>query len=180
MHLRTPDAAPVVRRPLQPTAATGASGAAGLVVAAGSEAGGAGGGTAAVGGAGRPAEPTSMPGKGPAQMRAVGYGQATTGGGSTAARKVASLAELQSAIDAYGGSGGLVLEYTGHFDFAAISDPCTQHEKPAATLEIKEKSDITLLGSAGSGANFGVHIASDSHNIIIRNMTIGLTPATTT
>ncbi|RYZ01476.1 MAG: polysaccharide lyase family 1 protein [Myxococcales bacterium] len=82
---------------------------------------------------------------------------------------------MQSAIDGYS-SGGLVLEYTGKFDFKSITDPCVQHTKDAQTLEIKNKSDISILGADGSTANFGIHIAASSSNIIIRNMTIGLTP----
>jgi len=104
-----------------------------------------------------------------------GYGQATTGGGKAAAVVANSLAALQAAIDGYQ-SGGLVLKYSGKFDFSSVTDPCRQHTLPAQTLEIKNKSDITLLGDDGSSANFGVHIAASSSNVIIRNMTIGLTP----
>ena len=43
---------------------------------------------------------------------------------------------LQAAIDAYSGTGGLVLEYTGQFDFTSIKDPCVQHTLPAQTIEI--------------------------------------------
>jgi pectate lyase len=90
--------------------------------------------------------------------------------------KVDSLSAMQAAIDAYSGSGGLVLEYTGKFDFESISDPCAQHTKDAQKLEIKNKNDITISGADGSAANFGIHISSGSSNVIIRNMTIGLTP----
>jgi pectate lyase len=90
--------------------------------------------------------------------------------------QVSSLAAMQSAIDGYAGSGGLVLEYTGKFDFASITDPCVQHTLAAQTLEIKNKSNITILGADGSAANFGIHVASASSNIIIRNMTMGLPP----
>jgi Pectate lyase len=86
------------------------------------------------------------------------------------------MAAMQAAIDAYSGSGGLVLKYTGKFNFASIPDPCVQHTLAAQTIEIKNKSDITILGTDGSAANFGIHIAAASSNIIIRNMTIGLTP----
>ena len=118
----------------------------------------------------------SMPGTGSAQDEPLGYGRMATGGGKASPKSVATLAELQAAVDAYAGSGGLVLEYTGHFDFKTISDPCVQHTLPAQKLEIKKKSDISLLGKPGSAANFGIHVAADSHNIIIRNMTIGLVP----
>jgi pectate lyase len=70
----------------------------------------------------------------------------------------------------------LVLKYTGKFDFTSITDPCVQHTLPAQTVEIKNKSDITLLGEDGSSANFGIHIAAASSNVIVRNMTLGLTP----
>ncbi|MCE3605104.1 polysaccharide lyase family 1 protein [Massilia sp. P8910] len=104
----------------------------------------------------------------------VGYGAATTGGGSKAAVNVSSLAEMAEKIKAYSGSGGLVLNYTGKFDFSSIKDVCAQWKKPAQTLEIKNKSDITIRGAADSSANFGIHIVSDSHNVIVQNMTIGL------
>ena len=106
----------------------------------------------------------------------MGYGKATTGGGSAGATTVATLADMQAAIDNYTGTGGLVLQYTGKFDFSTIKDPCVQHTLTAQTLEIKKKSNITIMGADGSAANFGIHIASSSSNIIVRNMTIGLTP----
>lgn len=113
---------------------------------------------------------------GPPETKPVGYGQATTGGGSASPKSVSTLAALQAEIDSYSGTGGLVLQYTGKFNFASISDPCTQHTLPAQILEIKRKSNITILGADGSAANFGIHIASTSSNIIIRNMTFGLLP----
>lgn len=112
---------------------------------------------------------------GPPEAGPSGYGQGTTGGGAKASQKASSLEEVQALVDAYSGSGGLVIEYTGKFDFETVSDPCVQHTLSAQTLEIKRKSDITLLGADGSSANFGIHIASTSSNIIVRNMTIGLT-----
>jgi pectate lyase len=104
----------------------------------------------------------------------VGYGAATTGGGSATAVNVSSMAAMQAAIDAYSGSGGLVLNYTGTFDFSTIPDPCTQHTKAAQIVEIKNKGNITIMGANGSAANFGIHIAGSASNIIVRNMTIGL------
>ena len=115
-------------------------------------------------------------GTGAPETTASGYGHATTGGGSAKPISVDSLAAMQAAIDAYAGSGGLVLEYTGKFDFASIKDPCVQHTLPAQTLEIKDKSDITIVGGPGSSASFGIHVAAASSNVIIRDMTIGLTP----
>ncbi|HSD37676.1 MAG TPA: polysaccharide lyase family 1 protein [Rhodocyclaceae bacterium] len=104
----------------------------------------------------------------------VGYGAATTGGGSAAPVTVSTMAAMQAAIDAYSGTGGLVLNYTGTFNFASITDPCTQHSLAAQTIEIKNKGNITILGANGSSANFGIHIAGAASNIIVRNMTIGL------
>jgi pectate lyase len=104
----------------------------------------------------------------------VGYGAATTGGGSATPVTVSSMAAMQAAIDAYSGTGGLVLNYTGTFNFASISDPCTQHSLAAQTVEIKNKGNITIRGANGSSANFGIHVAGASSNIIVQNMTIGL------
>jgi pectate lyase len=161
------------------TATTGGSTPAGGV--GGSSAGGrstgaagaSGGSTGATGGsaAGGSSASTGAPETSP-----LGYGKATTGGGSATAVTVADMAAMQAAIDAYSGTGGLVLKYTGKFNFASIPDPCVQHTLAAQTIEIKKKSNITISGADGSAANFGIHIASSSSNIIIRNMTIGLTP----
>ena len=115
-------------------------------------------------------------GTGAPEATPTGYGQGTTGGGKSKAVTVATFAALQAAIDGYSGTGGLVLEYTGKFDFATIKDPCLQHTLPAQTIEIKSKSDISIVGAAGSSANFGFHIAAAASNVIIRNMTIGLLP----
>ena len=113
---------------------------------------------------------------GPPETKPLGYGRNTTGGGSAAPKSVATMAELQAAIDAYAGTGGLVLNYTGKFDFGTISDPCAQWQKDGQIVEIKQKHDITILGADGSAANFGLHIASSSSNVIVRNMTFGLLP----
>jgi len=139
-------------------------------------AGGSGGATGTGGSAGSAstggstAVGTGAPASGPG-----GYGKATTGGGDAKETAVSTLAAMQAAIDDYDG-GGLVLKYTGKFDFSTISDPCVQHTLPAQTVELKNKSDVTILGEQGSSANFGIHIAAASRNIIVRNMTIGLTP----
>jgi pectate lyase len=145
---------------------------AGMIANAGASGAAAGSGTA---GASAPTG-TTKTGSGPAQTKAVGYGRAATGGGGAAAKQVSSLAAMQAAVDTYSGSGGLVLEYTGKFDFASIKDPCVQHTLPSQKLEIKKSSDITIRGADGSSANFGIHIASSSSNIVIRNMKIGLLP----
>jgi pectate lyase len=165
---------------MQAAAAAGTSGAAGVPAATSGGAGApASAGSDAQGAAGQPAttpdEPTSQPGVGAAEDKALGFGSAATGGGSGPARAVSSLAELQAAIDAHE-SGGLVLEYTGSFDFESIGDPCAQHTKDAQKVEIKDRSNLTILGKDGSAANFGIHIKAASENIVIRNMTLGLLP----
>jgi pectate lyase len=118
---------------------------------------------------------TAPPSTGLPEASATGYGRATTGGGNQNAMEVSSLAAAQAAVDAYSGSGGLVLRYTGKFDFASLGDPCTQWSLDAQLLEIKNKNDISILGADGSAAHFGIRIVANSSNIIIRNMTIGLT-----
>jgi pectate lyase len=150
----------------------------------GGKASGGNGGSAASGGAPASGGMTSgggsavgtAPGKGAPESKPVGYGQSTTGGGSVASVEVNSMSALQAAIDAYSGTGGLSIRYTGKFNFASISDPCAQHTLSGQTVEIKNKSDITILGADGSAVNFGIHIASASSNVIIRNMTFGLLP----
>lgn len=104
----------------------------------------------------------------------VGYGAATTGGGGKAAVTVSTMAAMQAAINAYSGSGGLVLYYTGKFNYAGITDVCAQWQKPAQTVQIKNKSDVTIKGAPDSSANFGLHIVGNAHNVIVQNMTIGL------
>ncbi len=84
---------------------------------------------------------------------------------------------MQSAINAYTGTGGLVIRYNGSFNYASITDSCAQWQKPdGAIVEIKNKSNVTIEGVDGSSANFGLAIKADAKNIIIRNMTIGLLP----
>jgi pectate lyase len=155
-------------------ALAGASAIAGASPIAGASArGGAGG---ALGTGGTSGSPTSTAnGVGAPASSPGGYGTGTTGGGNATPVVASSLGALQAAVDAHQ-SGGLVLEYTGKFDFSSITDPCKQHTLPAQTLELKNKSNITILGKQGSSANFGIHIAASSSNVIIRNMTIGLTP----
>jgi pectate lyase len=149
--------------------AGGASGSGGTIGMGGVT---AAGGTAASGGSSASGGASA----GPPETKPSGYGQNTTGGGSATAVEANSMAAVQAAIDAYAGTGGLLIRYTGKFNFATISDPCTQWQLPAQIVEIKKKGDITILGADGSAANFGFHIASASSNIIIRNMTIGLLP----
>jgi pectate lyase len=164
-----------------------ASGGAGVTGGAGAVAtGGVGSGGVALDGGGQSTTGGALSGgastggaswsMGPAETKPVGYGQATTGGGAATVVEVASMTALQAAIDAYAGSGGLSLRYTGKFDFSTIGDPCTQHSLPAQIVEIKKKNDITLMGADGSAANFGIHIAASSSNIIVRNMVFGLLP----
>jgi pectate lyase len=166
-------------------AAGGAAGAGATTPAAGGKtatgSGGVAGGSVGKGGGsgnngGNPGGGSVGWSAGPPETKPIGYGQATTGGGSAAAVEVSSMAALQAAIDAYSGSGGLSLRYTGKFNFSSISDPCAQHSLAGQIVEIKRKSDISIVGADGSAANFGIHIASSASNIIIRNMTFGLLP----
>jgi len=138
--------------------------------------GGVGTGGAGSGGATGTGGSSVVAGSGAPETKPLGYGQATTGGGAAAAVEAKTMTEIQAAIDAYSGSGGLTIHYTGTFDFSTIPDPCAQWNLPAQIVEIKRKGDITLLGADGSAANFGIHIASSASNIIIRNMTFGLLP----
>ncbi|WIH06042.1 polysaccharide lyase family 1 protein [Xanthomonas translucens pv. graminis] len=112
----------------------------------------------------------------PAVAGPVGYGAATTGGGNAIPINVATMEAMQAAINHYSGSGGLVLNYTGQFNFASIGNVCAQWQLPARTVQIKNKSNITIKGANGSSANFGLWVGGNAHNIIIRNMTIGLLP----
>ena len=150
------------------SAATGGKSATGGALATG---GAATGGKAATGGSS-----STNVGTGPAETKPTGYGQDTTGCGSTTYQTAASMTAMQALIDAYSGTGGLCIKYTGTFNFASITDPCTQHTLTAQTLEIKKKNDITIMGADGSGANFGIHIAASSSNVIVRNMRFGLLP----
>jgi pectate lyase len=113
---------------------------------------------------------------------------------------------MQAAIDGYTDGKGLLINFTGTVDFSPYYDTsvytgtgapvkdqngvvlntgdvltCTMHSKTAQILEVKgssskPKNNITILGADGSAAQFGIHVAANSNNIIIRNMTIGLTP----
>jgi pectate lyase len=111
----------------------------------------------------------------------IGYGSATTGGGNANAVVVASFAEAEAALASYrdafkdGTQNALVLRYTGHFDYATITDVCAQHTKDAQILELKEMNNVTFVGASGSSANFGLHI-NRAKNVIVRNMTLGLLP----
>jgi pectate lyase len=128
--------------------------------------------------------PAPAPAQAPAQAPAAasttqsgGFAGEVTGGGNLTPVTVSTAAQMQDAIDAYTGSGGLVIRYSGSFDFAAITDPCTQWQLPAGTIvEVKNKSNITIEGVDGSSANFGLAIKGDATNIVIRNMTMGLLP----
>ena len=108
---------------------------------------------------------------------AQGYSGDVTGGGTLAPITVSSLTAMQDAIKAYNGTGGLVLIYNGQFDFAPIrANICEQWPKEKQEIEIKDKNNITIQGTNGSAANFGIRIKGTSKNILIRNMTIGLLP----
>jgi pectate lyase len=111
----------------------------------------------------------------------IGYGAATTGGGNAAPVVVNTFAAAEAALAAYrdafkdGTQSALVLRYTGTFDYSTITDVCAQHTKEAQLLEVKEMDNVTFEGAPGSSANFGIHV-NRAHNVIIRNMTVGLLP----
>jgi pectate lyase len=114
---------------------------------------------------------------GAASAAVPGFGGNITGGGSTTPVVVNSLSAMQTAVNNYSGSGGLVLRYTGTFDEAAIlANICGQWSKAKQELSVSGKNDITILGADGSSANFGIRIKGTSANIIVRNMKIGLLP----
>lgn len=109
--------------------------------------------------------------------QSAGFAGQVTGGGNAPAVTVTTAAQMQAAIEGYTGNGGLVIRYSGSFDFATITDACAQWRKPAGEIvQIKNKSNITIEGTDGSSANFGLAIKADATNIVIRNMTIGLLP----
>jgi pectate lyase len=116
-----------------------------------------------------------------AATRPIGYGQNTTGGGNAAPVVVNSFAQAEAALATYreafkdGVGNALVLRYTGTFDFASITDVCTQHNLEPQVLEIKEMENVTFEGARGSRANFGIKV-NRAKNVIIRNMTMGLLP----
>jgi pectate lyase len=107
-----------------------------------------------------------------------GFAGDITGGGSATPVVVNSLSAMQTAVNNYSGTGGLVLRYTGTFDEAPIlANICGQWSKPKQELSISTgKNNITILGADGSSANFGIRIKGTANNIIVRNMKIGLLP----
>jgi pectate lyase len=116
-------------------------------------------------------------GAGTASAVVPGFAGNVTGGGNATPVTVSTLAQAQTAVNNYSGSGGLVLHYNGTFDEQAIlNNICGQWSKPAQELAISSKNNITILGIDGSKANFGIRIKGTSQNIIVRNMKIGLLP----
>lgn len=105
----------------------------------------------------------------------VGYAAAVDGGGDSPPVEAASMQDLSDALDAYDGSSGLVIRYTGVFDFSTIADPCDQFEKAAQVVDVKDVSNVSILGAPGSSMNFGLHFVRAT-NVVIRNLTIGLLP----
>jgi pectate lyase len=113
----------------------------------------------------------------PAGAAVPGFAGNITGGGNGTPVVVNSLSAMQTAVNNYSGSGGLVIHYNGTFDEAAIlANICGQWSKPKQELSISGKNNITILGIDGSKANFGIRIKGTSNNIIVRNMKIGLLP----
>lgn len=131
----------------------------------------------------RPALPTltllaaALAAPGTAGAAVPGFAGNITGGGNAAPVVVGTLAAMQTAVNNYNGTSGLVIQYNGWFDEAPIlANICGQWSKPKQELSISGKNNITILGVDGSKANFGIRIKGTSNNIIVRNMTIGLLP----
>ncbi|MES1263960.1 MAG: hypothetical protein ABUL69_06355, partial [Peristeroidobacter soli] len=73
-----------------------------------------------------------------------GFAGNITGGGSATPVVVNSLSAMQTAVNNYSGSGGLVIHYNGTFDEAAIlANICGQWSKPKQELSISGKNAIT-------------------------------------
>jgi pectate lyase len=114
---------------------------------------------------------------GPASAVVPGFAGNITGGGNATPIVVNSFTAMQSAMNSYSGTGGLVLHYTGTFDEAPIlANICGQWSKPRTEINVNNKSGVTILGMDGSSANFAIRIRGSSNNIIIRNMKMGLVP----
>ena len=119
----------------------------------------------------------ALAGAGAAGAAVPGFAGNITGGGSATPVVVNSLSAMQTAVNNYNGSSGLVIQYNGTFDEQAIlNNICGQWSKPKQELSISGKNNITILGVDGSKANFGIRIKGTSNNIIVRNMKIGLLP----
>lgn len=113
----------------------------------------------------------------PAGAAVPGFAGNISGGGNATPIAVNTLSAMQTAVNNYNGSSGLVLRYTGTFDEAPIlANICGQWSKPRQEVSISGKNNITILGADGSSANFGIRIKGTSNNIIVRNMKIGLLP----
>lgn len=119
-------------------------------------------------------------------------GYATTSGGdvSDAVKKTAHSMEdiveiIEAArVDSSGkkvktGAYPLIITYDGNEDAlinAAAANVCGQWSKDARGVEIKEfTKGITILGTNGSSANFGIWLVKSS-DIVIRNMRFGYMP----
>ncbi|MDE8743903.1 polysaccharide lyase [Pectobacterium polaris] len=125
-------------------------------------------------------------------MAANTGGYATTDGGeiSGAVKKTArSMKEIVDIIEAAqvdskgkkvkGGAYPLFITYNGNEDSlikAAEKNICGQWSKDARGVQIKEfTKGITIQGTNGSSANFGVWIVNSS-NVVVRNMRFGYMP----
>lgn len=173
--------------------ADSAGGVAGAAAEGGSSSGGDGGDAAGSGNEGGSLAGSGQGGSGgappddskcplpPVSNTPIGYGKATTGGGDATPIVVSTFAAAEAALSEYrsafkkGERTRLVLRYEGKFDYSTITDVCAQHKKDAQILQIKEMENVTLIGSPGSSANFGVKV-NRAKNVIIRNMTFGLLP----
>ncbi|PWC16613.1 pectate lyase [Brenneria roseae subsp. roseae] len=119
-------------------------------------------------------------------------GYATTDGGNVSGAVNKTARSMQDIIDIIeaakldsagkkvkGGAYPLVITYNGNEDSlikAAEANVCGQWQKPARGVQIKEfTKGITLLGTNGSSANFGIWIVNSS-DVVVRNMRFGYMP----
>ncbi|MEI7368250.1 pectate lyase PelC [Pectobacterium sp. 1950-15] len=125
-------------------------------------------------------------------MAANTGGYATTDGGDVAGAVKKTARSMQDIIDIIeeakldskgkkvkGGAYPLVITYNGNEDAlikAAENDICGQWKKDARGVEIKEfTKGITIIGTNGSSANFGIWLTKSS-DVVIRNMRFGYMP----
>jgi pectate lyase len=106
-------------------------------------------------------------------------GFATATGGGKAKQVIAhNHDELAAMLAEKAITGPTVILYTGNEDAlisAAQKNVCGQYGKASRSVDVKRVKDVTIIGAAGSSANFGFNMVGSS-NIIIRNMTLGMMP----
>ncbi|WJV62278.1 polysaccharide lyase [Pectobacteriaceae bacterium C52] len=119
-------------------------------------------------------------------------GYATTAGGNVTGAVSKTASSMQDIIDIIAaarydsagkkvktGAYPLIITYTGNEDSlinAAAANICAQSAKDARGVEIKEfTKGITIIGTNGSSANFGIWITKSS-DVVVQNMRIGYLP----